>query len=321
MKPLPRSEASMTLESILRKGQKELKRALTRELKEMRYEPVVSKGFVYAAGTVPVLLVAHMDTVHQDNVKLICYSRDGNVIMSPQGIGGDDRAGIYMILQLLKTHHCHVLFCEDEECGGIGAKCFASSGIIPDVNYIVELDRRGSQDAVFYDCDNPEFTEFVCSFGFVQDEGSFSDISIIAPALGRAAVNISSGYYNEHTRHETIDLRDVQRNILRLRAMLSAKVEQFEYVERFWPFDGYSYPYKLMPLSPDDYIVSSEGETTEAYTGMLMDEFGTAYEMIEEGIAIRFEGTRVYNKEAMPAKFNAKKASFYDVFPEEFAYM
>lgn len=311
----------MTLENILRKSQKELKRALTRELREMRYEPVVSKGFIYAAGTVPVLLVAHMDTVHQDNVKLICYSRDGNVLMSPQGIGGDDRAGIYMILQLLKTHHCHVLFCEDEECGGVGAKCFASSGIIPDVNYIVELDRRGSRDAVFYDCDNPEFTEFVCSFGFVQDEGSFSDISIIAPVLGVAAVNISSGYYNEHTRHETIDLRDIQQNILRLRAMLSTKVEQFEYVERFWSFGGHSYPYKLMPLSPGDYIVSSEGELTEAYAGMLMDEFGTAHEMMEEGIAIRFEGTRVYNKKAMPAKFNAKKASFYDVFPEEFAYM
>ena len=151
MKPLLHSEVSMTLETILRKGQKELKRALINELQTLRYKPVVSKGFIYAEGTVPVLLVAHMDTVHTEKVKIICYSRDGNILMSPQGIGGDDRAGIYIILQLLKTHHCHVLFCEDEECGGVGAGCFASSGITPDVNYIVELDRRGSQDAVFYD--------------------------------------------------------------------------------------------------------------------------------------------------------------------------
>lgn len=321
MKPLLHSGVAMTLETILRKGQKELKRALINELQTIRYKPVVSKGFIYAEGTVPVLLVAHMDTVHTEKVKIICYSRDGNILMSPQGIGGDDRAGIYMILQLLKTHHCHVLFCEDEESGGVGARCFASSGITPDVNYIVELDRRGSQDAVFYDCANPEFTEFVCSFGFIRDEGSFSDISIVAPALGIAAVNISSGYYNEHTKHETIDLRVIQKNVLRLREMFSKKTERFEYVEGALWYDDYCYPHKLMPLSFGDYILSGDGNFIEPDESFLMDEFGTAHEILEDGIAIRLEGARVFNKEAMPARFYDNRAQYYDVFPEEFAYM
>ena len=62
-----------------------------------------------------------------------------------------------MILQILRTTNCHVLLCEDEEVGCIGAKKFTSGSLRPQVNYIVELDRRGSNDAVFYRCDNPEF--------------------------------------------------------------------------------------------------------------------------------------------------------------------
>ena len=55
-------------------------------------------------------------------------------MMSPQGIGGDDRAGVYMILRLIQDLHCHVLFCEAEETGGHGAKAFVQSGIVPKVN-------------------------------------------------------------------------------------------------------------------------------------------------------------------------------------------
>ena len=95
-------------------------------------------------------------------------SDDGRYLMSPQGIGGDDRCGVYMILQIINEVRCHVLFCEDEETGGNGARAFAGSGIQMDVNYIVEMDRRGNNDAVFYDCSNPEFTEFVCAFGFQE---------------------------------------------------------------------------------------------------------------------------------------------------------
>ena len=161
-------------------------------------EPVCKSGFLYAEGTVPVLLVAHLDTVHTHRPDIICCSEDGRYLMSPYGIGGDDRAGVYMILMLMRECHCHILFCEDEELGGVGARKFTNSKLRPEVNYIVELDRRGRNDAVFYHCDNPDFTEFVCSFGFKENSGSFSDISVVAPHLKTAAVNISAGYFNEH---------------------------------------------------------------------------------------------------------------------------
>ena len=236
----------LTFETILRLPQMDLKKTLKAELKS-RGCPVTDKpGYLYAEGTIPVLLVAHMDTVHRQPVEQICYSADGAVAMSPQGIGGDDRCGVWMILQILRTAKCHVLFCEDEEVGCVGAKKFTRGSLRPQVNYIVELDRRGSNDAVFYRCDNPEFEDFITSFGFETAGGSRSDISYIAPYLETAAVNISCGYYCEHQRHEYIRLEEMELNAARVAQMVTQQTEHFEYREQQDSFfGGRTYQYSM----------------------------------------------------------------------------
>ena len=95
-------------ESILKMTQRELKEHLVQQLRAHDYEPVCKSGFLYAEGTVPVLLVAHLDTVHTHRPDIICCSEDGRYLMSPYGIGGDDRAGVYMILMLMRECHCHI---------------------------------------------------------------------------------------------------------------------------------------------------------------------------------------------------------------------
>lgn len=221
----------MDFETILKLSQVELKDALNKELQMNGYTSTAKDGFLYAPGTVPVLLVAHLDTVHDKAPSIICYSKDNRVIMSPQGIGGDDRAGVYMILEIIRQANCHVLFCEDEEIGGVGAKKFVKSKIPLPVYYIIELDRQGHNDAVYYHCNNPEFTTFVDEFGFEKKQGTFSDISIIAPHYGIAAVNISTGYYNAHRTHEIIDMKAVQYNIKRVVDMVNAEYGPFKYVD------------------------------------------------------------------------------------------
>lgn len=240
------SMQELTFETILRLPQMELKKTLKAELKSRGYPITDKPGYLYAEGTIPVLLVAHMDTVHRQPVEQICYSADGAVAMSPQGIGGDDRCGVWMILQILRTTNCHVLFCEDEEVGCIGAKKFTGGSLRPQVNYIVELDRRGNNDAVFYRCDNPEFEDFVTSFGFETAGGSCSDISYIAPYLETAAVNISCGYYCEHQRHEYIHLEEIELNADRVAQMVTQRTEHFEYMERQDSFfGGRTYQYSM----------------------------------------------------------------------------
>jgi len=91
----------LTFETILRLPQMDLKKTLKAELKS-RGCPVTDKpGYLYAEGTIPVLLAAHMDTVHRQPVEQICYSADGAVAMSPQGIGGGERCGGWGVFLIL----------------------------------------------------------------------------------------------------------------------------------------------------------------------------------------------------------------------------
>lgn len=136
-------------ETILRSTQPELKILLQAWLHRHGYAPISRRGYLYAEGSVPVLLVAHLDTVHRELVRDICYNADQTVVMSPQGIGGDDRAGVWMTLYILQHVRCHVVFCEDEEIGCVGARKFSRRKQLPRVNYIVEMDRRGAMMLCF----------------------------------------------------------------------------------------------------------------------------------------------------------------------------
>ena len=86
-------------EKICRMPQKSLKNHVKQKL-QMRYEEViVDDGFVYAQGSFPVLLVAHLDTVHSKLPNMILYDKDQNIVSSPNGIGGDDRCGVFCAIR------------------------------------------------------------------------------------------------------------------------------------------------------------------------------------------------------------------------------
>ncbi|MBO4780345.1 MAG: hypothetical protein J5497_06895, partial [Selenomonadaceae bacterium] len=72
-----------TLEDFLRPTQKKLFKKLCKKFKG---NTLISKGnFILVRGVAPVMLVAHMDTIHEQPVKDICLSADKNILMSPQG--------------------------------------------------------------------------------------------------------------------------------------------------------------------------------------------------------------------------------------------
>ena len=231
-----------TFKEICMMTQKEVKEYMHSYLKDNGYEPISEDGFVYAKGDVPVLLTAHMDTVHKETCRDII--NENGKIYSPQGIGGDDRCGIFMIMNIVKELHCSVLLCEDEEMGMVGARKFTKSDYVNDVdvNYIIEFDRKGVNDAVFYSCDNKEFTDFVCdNTGFKESYGSFSDISTVAPALKTAAVNLSCGYYNAHTTQEYVMYDEMMDIIEAAKELIKTESEHFEYIARKSYFGNYSY--------------------------------------------------------------------------------
>ena len=227
---------------ICKMSQDDLKKYVYAELKKSHNEVIEDDGYVYAQGKFPVLLVAHLDTVHKELPELIQYDAFKGIYSSPQGIGGDDRCGVYMILEVIKKYNCSVLFCEDEEIGTVGAEKFAKSKTAQSLsfNYIIEFDRANSHDAVFYDCDNPEFEAFITKEFYKTAHGSFSDISVVAPELGCAAVNLSCGYYNAHTKDEYVVEQEMLDSIAAACAILKRTTDEdkFEYIESKYAFKG-----------------------------------------------------------------------------------
>ncbi len=234
-------------ERVLKFSQADLKKYCKKVLTSFGYKPKATSGYLYAEGEIPVMLIAHMDTVHKELPRQIIYK--DNYITSPQGIGGDDRCGVYSVLEIAKQLKCHVLLTEDEESGCIGAREFSVSDIAKKlkkkINYCIELDRRGETDAVFYEGDNKEFVKFIESTGhFKEDWGTLSDICYVAPALDCSAVNLSIGYHNEHSKSEYIDLKIMKKNIAEAMKIIQQESERFEWIE-------YTYPYNYRGLRGD----------------------------------------------------------------------
>lgn len=245
---LDNTRRNRRFEKLCAKTQKQLKKILINEFNQSGYDIVVDDGFIYKKGSIPILLLAHMDTVHV-HVPTEFYYKEGKV-SSPTGIGGDDRCGIYMVLEILKKYDCHVLFTEDEEYGGIGANLFTEHELCKELkgkfNFAIELDRTGEKDAVFYDCDNPEFTDFITKEYWVEDWGSYTDISDVCPALGIAGVNLSCGYYSAHTAKEYVILEEMENNIVEACNLIARTTEDdvYEYIEsRYSSYYKWKRPY------------------------------------------------------------------------------
>ena len=225
------------LEELVDCDQIKLKQIMASYLKKHygKSHVVETVDYVYAEGNIPVALVAHLDTVFEHTYKHedreLLYDRVKNVLISPQGAGFDDRAGIYAIVQIIRSGlRPHIILTTDEETGCVGASMLVKDhpkAPFAELNYIIELDRRGECDCVFYDCENPDFEQYVEEFGFITNIGSFSDISIICPEWGVAGVNLSIGYKNEHTTSEVLYVQAMLTTINRVINMLKAEDKPF----------------------------------------------------------------------------------------------
>lgn len=247
----------LKFEKILRLNQNDLKNWCFYYLRK-RYkkkEVLKTKDYLYAKGNIPVLLVAHLDIVHEEMPKIIVYDKEQKILWSPTGIGGDDRCGVYAILKIVKEFKPYVLFTTEEEKGGLGAREFTKQISTLPVNFIIELDRRGNGQAVFYDCGNKEFKEYILSFGFEEKIGSYSDVRTLSVEYDIAGCNLSAGYYNEHTTTEHIYLEHLQNTINKVKQILldrdnhkfyncqkpDYKEYNYNYYDDYYDYEGYEY--------------------------------------------------------------------------------
>lgn len=221
--------------------------------------------YIYARGNIPVLLCAHFDTVHSKKPTkyTLLHDQEKQVMWCPDGIGGDDRCGVFNILDILSQGYLpHVIFSWDEEIGGVGASKFTENvqkyfgtdvyrSLTNDINFAIQFDRKGFDEAVYYYLDNQPFENYINGFGFTTKMGSYTDICEYCPTFGFAGVNISAGYLNEHTSSEMIFLKEMlssQGKVIKILEDQIQDPEHFEYKELdygyrgdFWGWNGYGY--------------------------------------------------------------------------------
>lgn len=203
-------------------------------------DKVISNGTsIVAIGDIPIALVAHLDTIYSLPIFDLFYDKNKTTFWSPDGLGADDRAGVFAIIKIIQMGlRPGIILTTGEEAGGIGATELVKSECpIPNLKFMIELDRQGYNDAVYYSCECDTFEYFITSYGFKTQSGSFSDISILMPAWNICGVNLSVGYYNEHSYSEYLNIKHTFRTIQKVREILLTKdIPTFEYKNyySFW---------------------------------------------------------------------------------------
>lgn len=298
MRVLNRHELSF-METLIKSDQKTTMGLVHNLLKKYYDNVELTLDYIYAEGDIPIALAAHMDTVFEKDTlysqRELFYDRVKNTMWCDKGAGFDDKAGIYAIFQILKSGlKPHVIFTTDEEKGCIGATALATlRQPFKDLKYIIQLDRRGVNDCVFYDCDNPEFVKYVETFGFTEAIGSFTDISDICPAWKVAGVNLSVGYNCEHTTSETLYVPALLNTIDRVKKMLSeAVIPAFEYIPSKYSYGSYFGPYSDYYGYGPGYCDDYPGWDEDPYAGYPKDP--------QDKVFCEFCGTEISAEDAIP---------------------
>lgn len=212
-----------------------------------------------------ILLSAHMDTVKGvlANRKLI--EKDGKISASKGALGADDRAGIAIILEVLRNLGklksfngvIKVAFSRQEEVGCVGAEKIDTKWY-QDADLAIVVDRRGNRDIVvgcgtaFCSDEVGLFMEEVSALAEMDwkcVEGGISDAMVFSHN-GVNSINLSAGYYNEHTDKEYVvlsQMKDTVKLILQTIAVINDFRSTFGEVPienkwvRSWGKKKYSY--------------------------------------------------------------------------------
>ena len=225
----------------------------------------VTKGTLDEGEYYP-MFISHTDTVHNlvDEIivkeeyllrpytfgkdfgseQVLClkaYDKDDK----PTGIGGDDKCGIYICLELLRQlDKVKIAFFVSEETGCHGSK-MVDLEFLKDVGYCTQYDAPGDH-LISYSCmgtvlfdENSEFFKIAyrsISEGFGNEmmvqSHPYTDIMIMKQKSDLSCINMSCGYYNMHTASEFVSISDVERAIVAGKNMvdgLGLKKYVFEY--------------------------------------------------------------------------------------------
>jgi tripeptide aminopeptidase len=186
-------------------------------------------------------VAAHIDTVHPMKPVTI-VQHDGILVGFDEhgqrtGIGADDKAGVFICLELLERfENIAVVLFAQEEIGYIGAQN-AQPEFFERVGYVLEFDapanglvthssggaRLFQNDGEFIRTAMPVLEQF--SFVHFQHH-PFTDVKALRQRFSMSCLNLSCGYYNWHARDEYVKLADVANSLAMATELVAALGER-----------------------------------------------------------------------------------------------
>ena len=185
------------------------------------------------------LVLAHTDSVHdikemvvkeeylpnsQGNKKLAlkAYTKDGNL---PTGIGGDDKAGVFICLQLLERFNViKGFFPVAEETGCHGSRG-AKESFFNNVGYAIQFDSTENDTmslslmgTQLFEQDSEFFNKtkgLILEHGFTEwRHHPYTDTMVLKERFNFSCLNFAAGYYNYHSNNEYVIVEDVLNSTL-----------------------------------------------------------------------------------------------------------
>lgn len=210
-------------------------------------------------------VVAHTDTVHyfvpwfdvvERGGKL--YGCDRSVPMRGKGsidgfervgVGGDDKVGIALALQLLmELPVLKVVFFRDEEVGCKGSYR-ADLDFFADCGFILEADRQGTREVTSSILGLPMYGDdfaaviapVLAAHRVTEVDGGMTDVYALRDmGVLQAAMNIACGYHRPHSPNEYVVIAEVEATLFLMRDIIAAAGGRF-YLDDLALMEMYDY--------------------------------------------------------------------------------
>ena len=175
--------------------------------------------------------VAHTDTVHtvNPNLTVVQLEENGKTIltgidketMKPSGIGGDDKCGVFLCLEMLdKLDNVKVALFVSEEIGCIGSK-EADPEFFKNVGYAIQYDspegdsmsmtlmgkKLFNKESEF----GSKVSDLIVEHGITYwERHPYTDIWPLMEKFGFSCLNLAAGYHRYHTANEYVVVEEVE---------------------------------------------------------------------------------------------------------------
>mgnify|MGYP003704486339 FL=1 len=203
---------------------------ITRYLNESNLDYVIDEhGNIYVTKGVAdyyPCVVAHTDTVHRivdmeivedPNEEDFLYAVEKNT-RKRTGCGGDNKAGVYVCLELLeKVEVLKAVFFVSEEYGCFGS-ILSDESFFENVGYALQFDapendwvthycngvKLFDEEGDFYKTIQPILEDYMGDYSLGRHP--YTDVSILGAFHDFSCINYSVGYYNMHSNMEYVSI-------------------------------------------------------------------------------------------------------------------